>query len=83
MATRIVSAAPDLSDLSFIDSTGLRTLLKAHRSAAHGGWTIDIVATSTVVRRALSLTGLEHLASPGPELRHPGSRWFDEWSVRR
>jgi anti-sigma B factor antagonist len=47
----------DLSEVCFIDSSGLRVLLDASRAAADTGWPFFIVRTSSTVRRLIALTG--------------------------
>jgi anti-sigma B factor antagonist len=47
----------DLSDVGFIDSSGLRVLLDASRAAADTGWPFFIVRPSSRVRRLVVLTG--------------------------
>jgi anti-sigma B factor antagonist len=48
----------DLSDVSFIDSTGIRTLLEAQSLCGQHGCSFRIAQTSTAVERLLQLTGL-------------------------
>jgi anti-anti-sigma factor len=47
----------DLSDVSFLDSSGLRVLLDASRTAADTDWPFFIVRPSSAVRRLIALTG--------------------------
>jgi len=70
-SSEIVSAAVlvlDLQELNFIDSTGLRVLLGAHKSSAERGQEFAVTRGSPQVQRLLSITGVgEHLrviASP-------------------
>ncbi len=52
----------DLSELQFIDSTGLATVIRAHQAAAAGGGAMTIVsAGGGSVRRTLETTGLTSL----------------------
>jgi anti-anti-sigma factor len=46
----------DLSEVDFMDSTGLRVLLDASRSSAMGKWEFFIVRPSATVRRLIELT---------------------------
>jgi anti-sigma B factor antagonist len=48
----------DLSDVSFIDSTGLRILLDADAAARSNGHTFSVVNPSGTVYRALEITGV-------------------------
>jgi anti-sigma B factor antagonist len=47
----------DLSDVCFLDSSGLRVLLDASRAAVDTGWPFFIVRPSSTVRRLIGLTG--------------------------
>jgi anti-anti-sigma factor len=49
----------DLGGLSFIDSTGLRTILVAHGQAERDGRRLVIVHGPPAVRRVFSMTGLD------------------------
>ena len=51
----------DLTGVSFIDSSGLRTLVMARQSAVEQGRRFSIVGSSKAVDRLLELTGLEDL----------------------
>jgi anti-anti-sigma factor len=53
----------DLSDLQFIDSTGLAILVKAHQAAAKAGGGLAIVCVPGAVRRTFETTGLMGLLS--------------------
>jgi len=48
----------DLSDLAFLDSTGLRTLLRASRVAQERGGRLAMVPGPSAVQRVFELTGL-------------------------
>ena len=48
----------DLSGVSFIDSSGLRSLVVGHKAAVAAGVGLTIVEPTTVVRRLLDITGL-------------------------
>jgi anti-sigma B factor antagonist len=48
----------DLSDLGFIDSSGIAQLLAAHRRALHAGRRLLVVEGPHAVRRLLELTAL-------------------------
>ena len=51
----------DLTGVSFIDSSGLRTLVMARQSAEESGRRFSISGSSKAVDRLLELTGLETL----------------------
>lgn len=51
----------DLSRLSFMDSSGLRTLLEATRAAREDGWRLELRRGSDVVQRIVTLAGAERL----------------------
>ncbi len=48
----------DLSELQFIDSTGLGALIGGHRRAAEHGGRIRLVAREGTILRLLNITGL-------------------------
>lgn len=48
----------DLSEVTFIDSSGLRALLLGHRLIGEAGGTMRITAASENVRRLFEITGL-------------------------
>jgi anti-sigma B factor antagonist len=52
-----VMALLDLSAVSFIDSAGLRVLLRSARAVDAHGWTWSIVRASSAVLRLLELSG--------------------------
>jgi anti-anti-sigma factor len=49
----------DLSDVTFIDSTGLRFLLQADRRAQEKGWRLEIVPAPPEVQRIFKMTRVE------------------------
>ena len=51
----------DTSDVSFVDSAGLRLLLRAHQAATGRGVPCAIDRPSAQMERLLTLTGLEEL----------------------
>jgi anti-sigma B factor antagonist len=53
----------DLSGLTFVDSSGVRALLRARRRASESGATLELVDASPAVARVLSEAGVEH--APG------------------
>jgi anti-anti-sigma factor len=48
----------DLSEVTFMDSSGLRVLLTAHRRAEEAGRSFALVKGSDTVNRLLEVTGL-------------------------
>jgi anti-sigma B factor antagonist len=56
----------DLGAVRFLDSSGIRALLDADRTAGLNGGRLSLVGATGVVRRALEVSGVwEHLAVPG------------------
>lgn len=51
----------DLSDVTFIDSTGLGVLIRIRNALAESGRELAIVAPSRSVERAMSLAGLSEV----------------------
>jgi anti-sigma B factor antagonist len=51
----------DLAEVTFMDSTGLTTLMDAHHEAAGNGWAFSIRRTSPSVRRVFELAGVTRL----------------------
>ena len=62
----------DLSELDFVDSSGLARLMAARRRAERASWRLLVVQGSEVVQRLLSLSALdrafEFVASPAAAL---------------
>lgn len=48
----------DLSGLGFMDSTGLRVLLRAQQAAERGGWTVEMTGITKPIRRLFDLSGV-------------------------
>ena len=48
----------DLSELAFVDSTGLGVLVGALKKARQGGGDIELHTPSSPIRKALEITGL-------------------------
>jgi anti-anti-sigma factor len=62
----------DLSDLQFIDSSGLQVLITNFNLATHNGWQLRIDPNLTSpVRRAVELVGIDHIL--WPTSRPPGT----------
>ena len=53
----------DLSELQFMDSTGLRVLLRARAAAEEGHWEIVLRNVPSNIRRLFDMTGV-HEALP-------------------
>jgi anti-sigma B factor antagonist len=51
----------DLSDVTFMDSTGLHLLLEASHRSAVTDWSFFVVRPSEAVRRLIELSGTAHL----------------------
>jgi anti-sigma B factor antagonist len=49
----------DLSELEFMDSTGLSVLVRAHHRAQESGWRFGLVKGGPQVQRLLNLTGID------------------------
>ena len=52
------SVSVDLSAITFVDSSGLRVLVRAHNRQAEGGGELVVLDPSEPVRRLLDITGL-------------------------
>lgn len=57
----------DAANLTFCDSTGLRTLAEAHRAARDSGTSFRLAAPSAAVTRVLALAGARHVFSTYPD----------------
>ena len=51
----------DLAEVTFMDSTGLTTLMDAHLAAQSNGWSFEIRRASRAVRRVFELAGVTRL----------------------
>jgi anti-anti-sigma factor len=51
----------DLAEVTFMDSTGLTTLIDAHVAAQNNGWTFSVRRASPAVRRVFELAGVTRL----------------------
>lgn len=61
----------DLAALTFIDSSGVHSLVVAHQAAKHTGGRIYVTNAAGPVARVLELTGLDTLlGAPAEERRH-------------
>ena len=64
VATGAAAVALDLGEVSFIDSSGLRSIVLARSAGEERGCCVWIARTSSAVRRLLDLTGLMMLTVP-------------------
>jgi anti-sigma B factor antagonist len=51
----------DLTEVTFMDSTGLTTLIDARRAADGNGWSFSVKHASAAVRRVVALAGATRL----------------------
>ena len=51
----------DLAEVTFMDSTGLTTLMDAHLAAENNGWSFGIRRASPAVHRVFDLAGVARL----------------------
>jgi anti-sigma B factor antagonist len=64
----------DLNDVQYMDSLGLRVLVRAHRLMHRRGGSLAVVANAPLIRRILRLTGLDGLFSVCENLEHALAR---------
>jgi anti-sigma B factor antagonist len=55
------AVALDLAAVTFMDSTGLTTLMDAHRDSESNGWSFEIRRASPAVQRVFDLAGVARL----------------------
>ena len=55
------AVALDLAEVTFMDSTGLTTLMDAHLAAESNGWSFAVRRASPAVRRVFDLAGVGRL----------------------
>lgn len=48
----------DLAEVTFMDSTGLTTIMDAHTQAIEDGWSFSVSRASPTVRRVFDLAGV-------------------------
>jgi anti-anti-sigma factor len=48
----------DLAEVTFMDSTGLTTVMEAHMQARENGWSFSVRRPSAAVRRVFELAGV-------------------------
>jgi anti-sigma B factor antagonist len=51
----------DLSELEFVDSSGVRALIRARRRAAETGATLELANAPPAIARVLTQAGVEHV----------------------
>jgi len=71
------SVTIDCSELTFLDSAGIRVLVLAHRRAVENGWGFSIVGLHGAALKVMQIIGLETLtanaaASDGDEIQAAG-----------
>jgi anti-sigma B factor antagonist len=66
---RCASVVLDLSEVTFIDSSGLRALARARAAADQAKTSLRLERPAPVVARALDLVGLDPHAGGTPDLR--------------
>ena len=59
----------DLASVTFVDSSGLRCLLEAHRRIDGDGHTLTVRGASSIVRRTFEITGLDEVLLVEDSLR--------------
>ncbi|HYN57812.1 MAG TPA: STAS domain-containing protein [Motilibacterales bacterium] len=59
IAAGAVRLVVDLSDVAFLDSTGLGVLVKALKHTREGGGWLRLVVTSDRIRKIFEITGLD------------------------
>jgi anti-anti-sigma factor len=56
----------DLGDVAYLDSSGLKVIIRARNLAHERGGTVTVRHASPIVRRVMDVTGLGPLLVPGP-----------------
>lgn len=64
LATDCPDVVVDLTDVSFVGSSGLGLLLQAHSDLAADGRTLVVKGTQGSIRRAFEITHLDYLLEP-------------------
>ncbi|MEV0895228.1 STAS domain-containing protein [Actinoplanes sp. NPDC049802] len=54
----------DLGQLRFIDSEGISALIEGYLAASSSGGSFRVVNANGIVKRVITVTGLEHLLCP-------------------
>jgi anti-anti-sigma factor len=55
----------DLGELEFVDSSGIRALMRARRRASETGATLELANASPAIARVLTQAGVEHAPVEG------------------
>jgi anti-sigma B factor antagonist len=72
----------DLSDLEFMDSSGIRVVVTALNSSRSGGWQLTISPQLTdQVRRLIEITGLMDHLWPEPDQPPPPARGDEDYAL--
>ena len=58
----------DVSGLTFVDSSGLATLIAVHKGTRAAGTSFVLAAPSAVVTKVLALTGLQSVLATAPSV---------------
>lgn len=56
----------DLTEVAYMDSTGLRAILVAKEDVERAGGTLDVSAASKIVSRLIEISGVGELLGNGP-----------------
>lgn len=67
VATDCPDVVVDLTDVTFVGSSGLGLLLQAHRDLQAAGRTLVVKGTDGSIRRAFEITHLDYLLEPAEE----------------
>jgi anti-anti-sigma factor len=62
--SRVGEVRVDLSEVTFLDSTGIRSLVQAYRSAQSRGGALYVVGARQWVAKVLEVTGVGPLLAP-------------------
>lgn len=57
----------DLTDVEYMDSTGLRTILASKEDIERAGGTLEVAAASTIVSRLIDISGVSELLAQQPD----------------
>jgi anti-anti-sigma factor len=58
IAKKPTTIVVDLAEVTFMDSTGISALIRAHATFRHAGGVLSVVNCQRLVRRALEVTGV-------------------------
>ena len=74
----VAAVIADLTQTTFCDSSGVRTLLQAHKRAADLGIGFEVAVSSPSVLRVLELTGLTSILSICPSVEEAVNTGYRE-----